>query len=118
MPRGGSSLDRLLDDLARWLRSYANARAKREQAQERAIERAVAITQARAAALDGRKRQPIPKSVRMFVWQRDGGKCVQCGATERLEYDHIVALIRGGSNTERNLQLLCERCNRSKGAQI
>lgn len=64
------------------------------------------------------KRQPIPKSVKMYTWQRDGGRCVECGSKEKLEYDHIIPLSKGGSNTERNLQLLCEQCNRSKGSTI
>ena len=65
-----------------------------------------------------RSREPIPESVRIFVWRRDGGKCVRCGNNERLEFDHIIPLAEGGSNTERNLQLLCEACNRGKGAKI
>ncbi len=63
-------------------------------------------------------RKPIPDKVKMYVWQRDQGRCVECGSKERLEYDHIIPLSRGGSNTDRNLQLLCERCNRRKGASI
>ena len=31
--------------------------------------------------------------------------------------DHIVALSRGGSNWPKNLQILCEPCNLSKGAR-
>lgn len=57
-------------------------------------------------------------AVKMFVWQRDQGRCVTCGSQERLEYDHIIPIAKGGSNTARNLQLLCERCNRAKGASI
>jgi hypothetical protein len=68
--------------------------------------------------LQGAQREPIADSVRLFVWQRDQGRCVKCGSQERLEFDHIIPLIKGGSNTERNLQLLCEGCNRSKGATI
>lgn len=68
--------------------------------------------------LQGVGREPIPESVRLFVWQRDGGRCVKCGARERLEFDHIIPVVAGGSNTERNVQLLCESCNRSKGATI
>ena len=63
-------------------------------------------------------REPIPEHVRMFVWQRDRGRCVKCGCQERLEFDHIIALAQGGSNTERNIQLLCESCNRQKGTNI
>jgi hypothetical protein len=64
------------------------------------------------------RREPIPQHVRREVWQRDGGQCVDCGSRERLEYDHIVAVANGGSNTARNIELRCEKCNRSKGASI
>jgi Holliday junction resolvasome RuvABC ATP-dependent DNA helicase subunit len=64
------------------------------------------------------ERQPIPDDVKMFVWQRDGGHCAKCGSQENLEYDHIIPVSKGGSNTARNIQLLCERCNRSKSANI
>lgn len=63
-------------------------------------------------------RETIPEDVRIFVWRRDEGKCVKCGSNERLEYDHIIPVSKGGSNTERNVQLLCEGCNRSKGASV
>jgi len=64
------------------------------------------------------RRERISDDVRMFVWQRDQGKCVKCGNNERLEFDHIIPVVKGGSNTERNIQLLCERCNREKGARF
>ena len=63
-------------------------------------------------------REPIPESVRLFVWQRDKGQCVECGSRERLEFDHIIPIAGGGSNSERNIQLLRESCNRSKGSTI
>jgi hypothetical protein len=59
-------------------------------------------------------RQAIPSEVRREVWRRDGGKCVKCGSRENLEYDHIIPVVKGGSNTARNIELLCEVCNRSK----
>jgi 5-methylcytosine-specific restriction endonuclease McrA len=62
-------------------------------------------------------REPIPKEVQREVWQRDCGKCVVCGSQERLEFDHIIAHSKGGANTARNLQLLCESCNRKKSAK-
>jgi len=67
---------------------------------------------------DVARRERIPDSVRLFVWQRDQGKCVSCGSSDRLEFDHIIAVAKGGSNTERNIQLLCEACNRAKGVSI
>lgn len=63
-------------------------------------------------------REPIPDDVKIFVWQRDKGCCVKCGSQENLEFDHIIPVARGGNNTARNIQLLCERCNRSKGANL
>jgi hypothetical protein len=68
--------------------------------------------------LPAARRERIPDNVRLLVWQRDEGRCVQCGSQASLEYDHIIPVVRGGSNTERNIRLLCEACNRRKGADI
>ena len=65
-----------------------------------------------------KSREPIPEEVRFAVWRRDGGKCVKCGTNEKLEFDHIIPISKGGSNTERNIQLLCEKCNREKSDKI
>jgi hypothetical protein len=65
-----------------------------------------------------RERTQIPEEVRIAVWRRDQGKCVRCGSRENLEYDHIVPVSKGGSNTVRNVELLCESCNRQKGNRI
>lgn len=64
------------------------------------------------------RRVPIPEAVRLFVWQRDRGRCTRCGNNQLLEFDHIIPFSLGGSSTERNIQLLCESCNRTKGAQL
>lgn len=63
-------------------------------------------------------REPMPEDVRIFVWRRDEGRCVRCGSQERIEFDHIIPLEKGGSNTARNIQVLCERCNREKGTTV
>lgn len=64
------------------------------------------------------RREAIPRAVQREVWQRDGGRCVECNSRELLCFDHIVPFSRGGSNTIRNLQLLCEKCNLSKSNRI
>jgi hypothetical protein len=64
------------------------------------------------------RREAISRAVQREVWQRDGGQCVECGTREKLCFDHIVPFSRGGSNSIRNLQLLCERCNLAKGNRI
>lgn len=60
----------------------------------------------------------ISSQVKNDVWRRDRGRCSQCGSNEKLEYDHIIPFSKGGSNTARNIQLLCESCNRMKNNKI
>ena len=60
----------------------------------------------------------IPQDVKNAVWQRDQGKCVQCGATSYLEFDHIIPFSKGGANTVGNVQLLCRNCNLKKRDRI
>jgi len=64
------------------------------------------------------KRKAIKPEIKNQVWNRDGGRCVRCGSNQKLEFDHIIPHSKGGADTYRNLQLLCETCNRSKGATI
>jgi len=64
------------------------------------------------------RRESIPRLVQREVWQRDGGQCVECRTRERLCFDHIVPFSKGGGNSVRNLQLLCESCNLSKNNRI
>jgi hypothetical protein len=65
------------------------------------------------------KRRIIPTEVKRAVWKRDGGKCVTCGATNELHFDHIIPWSRGGSSiVSDNVQLLCARHNIAKHAKI
>ena len=84
---------------------------------DRRLQRAVALMD-QTEALDSPARTSIPDEVKVFVWNRDRGRCVKCDSNQRLEFDHVIPLALGGANTARNLQLLCETCNRSKGAAI
>jgi hypothetical protein len=84
---------------------------------DRRIKRALAMME-QADAFTSPARRAIPDEVKVFVWNRDGGRCVTCSAKDRLEFDHVIPLALGGANTARNLQLLCEACNRGKGAGV
>jgi hypothetical protein len=61
----------------------------------------------------------IPSAVKIEVWKRDGGKCIQCGSQNELHFDHIVPYSKGGSSlVASNIQLLCIRHNLAKSARI
>lgn len=60
----------------------------------------------------------IPHDVKVAVWQRDRGKCVQCGESSYLEFDHDIPFSKGGASTVGNIRLLCRRCNLAKGNRI
>jgi hypothetical protein len=63
-------------------------------------------------------RKPIPSHIKEAVWKRDKQKCVYCGSQDELEFDHIIPVSKGGSNSLNNIQLLCLSCNRSKGVKL
>ncbi len=92
-------------------------RAEHERAAQK-IESAKRYVEAAGRTSSRTGREPIPREVQILVWQRDQGKCVRCGSNANLEFDHIIPLSRGGANSARNIQLLCQTCNRSKGARI
>jgi 5-methylcytosine-specific restriction endonuclease McrA len=64
------------------------------------------------------RRVPIPKEVRKAVFDREGGRCVECGSTFDLQYDHILPFALGGATTVENLQLLCSTCNQEKSDSL
>jgi 5-methylcytosine-specific restriction endonuclease McrA len=64
-------------------------------------------------------RRIIPTPVKLEVWKRDGGKCVMCGATTGLHFDHDIPYSKGGASiTAENVQLLCARHNLEKHDKI
>ena len=84
---------------------------------------------AKAVAVEDRR--VIHQDLKDLIWKRCQGMCQAnwridpsldkntgdiCGSNEDLEFDHIVPYSRGGTTTYRNLQLLCQRHNRMKGA--
>lgn len=66
----------------------------------------------------GPRREPIPDDVKLVVWSRDGGRCTRCGSNDKLHFDHIIPVIKGGGNGEANIQLLCQTCNLKKSDRI
>lgn len=61
----------------------------------------------------------IPTQIKLEVWARDGGKCITCGATDELHFDHILPYSKGGTSLKvENVQLLCARHNLTKSAKI
>lgn len=91
---------------------------EKENRKKLRINRALAVAARANELATPRSRSSIPRKVQIDVWQRDSGRCVECGSNEDLEYDHIVPHSLGGSDSFRNLQLLCETCNRRKGSAL
>ncbi len=89
---------------------------QRERSQDRKLESARSLM--RAEQNGERSRPPIPRDLRLAVFERDGGKCVECGSSFDIQYDHILPFARGGATTFENLQILCGDCNRQKSDHI
>lgn len=83
-----------------------------------ALEGALRVSKRLVLTPGQRDTRSIPQDVKAQVWQRDGGRCVECGDGHYLEFDHIIPLSRGGATSTTNLQILCRACNRAKGARI
>ena len=73
---------------------------------------------AREEDLAGARRERIPDEVRAFVWERDEGRCVRCGAEDDLQFDHVIPVAKGGGVAVDNIQILCGDCNRAKSDSI
>ena len=74
---------------------------------------------AESGANDLESSRLIPSAVKLEVWKRDGGRCVTCGVTDNLHFDHIIPYSKGGTSLRaENIQLLCARHNLSKRDRI
>jgi len=85
----------------------------------RAVDGSVKSDSTRSAETTRSRRRVIPTKVKLEVWKRDKGRCVKCGATDELHFDHIIPFSKGGASvTAENVQLLCARHNLEKSDNI
>lgn len=68
------------------------------------------------------ERKPIGNSLRFKVFNRDRFTCKYCGkqsgADVILEIDHVIPVVKGGTNDIHNLVTACFECNRGKSKKI
>ncbi len=70
------------------------------------------------------QRALMTTQLREKIKRRDHYTCCKCSNSTKeepnllLEIDHIIPISKGGMTTEDNLQTLCWKCNRKKGAKI
>jgi 5-methylcytosine-specific restriction endonuclease McrA len=106
--------EKLKADPERWARHVARINAWRNADPERKRVY-VRARRARIRAADGHH---TPKDIAV-IKKRQRNRCVACAADLQQGYhaDHIVPLIRGGTNFPSNIQLLCPTCNQEKHAR-
>ena len=66
------------------------------------------------------KRVAWRKGLKQELMKRQDNTCVYCGyrrIARTLDIDHMIPAVRGGSNDESNLQVICRPCNQRKGLQ-
>lgn len=60
----------------------------------------------------------LSRNLPQILMKLQNGKCACC--KEKLvkyDMDHIIPVSKGGENIDKNIQLLCQSCNRAKGAR-
>jgi len=67
----------------------------------------------------------VPAHVRRAVWERDRGRCTfvgdtghRCGASTRLEFDHVEPVARGGRATVETIRLRCRAHNQVEAERV
>ena len=67
------------------------------------------------------QRKLMTRELRKQIMERDNYTCQTCGKympdEVGLHIDHIVPISRGGKSVPSNLQVLCDKCNLSKGSK-
>jgi len=105
--------------------SHARPGATTEEILEAALDLLLERTAKRKGIVEKPRKAPrpaktdhIPAHVKRAVMERDGGRCQfllpsgeSCGATHRLEFDHVRPLALGGASTIANVRLCCRPHN-------
>lgn len=51
------------------------------------------------------------------IFERDGLQCGYCGSDKNLCVDHVLPILLGGTDDDRNLLTACKKCNTGKGGR-
>jgi hypothetical protein len=70
--------------------------------------RAHAFKENGASSLDA---SSISDALRLAVWRRDGGRCVDCGTLEGIHFEYVARLPEGAVPTANDVQLVCRTCS-------
>lgn len=68
-----------------------------------------------------RRGRYIPFKIKMRVVRRDNYTCQHCSEhlrDDKVEFDHIIPISKGGSSEENNIRLTCYKCNRDKTNKV
>lgn len=76
------------------------------------------ISEAKRRALKAGSGGHISTKELGYLQARYGSNCLACGSIERLTWDHVIPLTKGGAHCVSNLQCLCRPCNERKQARV
>ncbi len=85
---------------------------------------AILVDKIRWAKSAAGQRALMTTALRRHIKERDNHTCLNCRVSLAaephllLEVDHIMPVSKGGPSVPENLQTLCWKCNRSKGAKV
>lgn len=63
----------------------------------------------------------IPRPLQFRILKRDNQICASCRQPvldANIHFDHIIPWSKGGPTAEHNIRLLCDECNRKRGARF
>lgn len=105
------SFDHLLDDL------YIKQQMSSQEISDYIFKHSNILITVRSIQRQLKKLNLTRGLIRHEIMRRDGFRCVLCGqdaSNDRLEVDHIIPVVAGGTNDIKNLRTLCSECNKGK----